>query len=194
MIRFYSISRFIGPWLAYATLSGACVGFVLGLLVTIFGFFAGITMLLSSTGDLVKTVTSIAQAFPEYALSVVAVLVVGFVCGFISGIVAALIGGGAGILWSFLAFSGMGVLLISFSGPFLFFAFAIGGLGAFFPIQLITQKPFRYAWGEPIGQWLRGTWLVNPHMAGESTAIRTNRWNCTANSLLWRMGIGSGLS
>jgi prepilin-type processing-associated H-X9-DG protein len=162
MNRFYSIGRFIGPWLAFAALSGACVGFVLGLLVTIYGFFAGIMMLLGGTDDLVKTVTTIAQSFPEYALGVVAALGIGFVIGFISGIVVALIGGGAGVIWSILAFSGMGVLLPTSFETIFFFVFAIGGLGAFFPIQLIAQSPFRYAWGEPIGQSLRGTWLANP--------------------------------
>lgn len=172
---FSRLGRFLGPWLAYAALSGAGGAFSLGALVTLYGLAAGVFMLFGGAvnGAFPEAVKDIVRAFPFYGLAVLYVSAFGFAGGFITGLIAGLVGGIAGFWWSAIAVFG----LICLTSPLLndfhqldttYLLLPFGATGIIFSNQFLAYEG---GLAEPLSRWMRGTWLSEPSAGARLAGI-----------------------
>lgn len=160
MLSPHQLRKFLGPWLAYAALSGVGGGFIFGAVVSLLEGAGGIVALGMGAynGEFLQAVPIIAEAFPYFALSVLAAIGCGFIGGFITGLCSSLIGGKEGAWWSFLIFSGIGLIITS-SG-LISVSLSASAFGAALPHYLLTHQGSNREWQERLSRWMQTTWLL----------------------------------
>ncbi|HEX9998231.1 MAG TPA: H-X9-DG-CTERM domain-containing protein [Abditibacterium sp.] len=164
------LQEFFAPWIAFAILGALAAGFVLGAVVTFFGFIAAVFTLLGGItgGTTLQAVTAIARSFPDFALIVLGATAYGFVCGFVAAFIAALIGGSAGFWWSFL----VALSAICLFNPFYQRHFGSGTenwMGAILSVcgsalahcYLDENDAPKMPFGAAIGSYLGRSWLAD---------------------------------
>jgi prepilin-type processing-associated H-X9-DG protein len=167
--------HFFGPWLAFAVLSALGSAFLCGATVTIIGMLGGIATIVGdaqTTVGFLGSASTVVGLFPTFALFVLLSAVYGLVGGFLTGLVTPLVGGRAGMWWSFTSSLGALWLAISF-GPLAYLGdilpitfcgigLLLGSMGASLPVRILQSETDFSSWDGPFRHWLRASWLVAP--------------------------------
>lgn len=175
-----ALGRFFGPYLTFAALSGLGVGFGFGAIVTLVGLLFGVWTLIYGAfqGSIAPSAVGVAQAFPYFALAVLCGAVTGLIGGFLTALVSALVGGRIGYWWSFL-FTVTVLLRVSpFNphgessfGPLYCLSLGVTAFGALLPIYILAGGVSRYAWHQPVRQYLSDSWLAHPPQSARIAGI-----------------------